>query len=94
MAYNHYNLGDAVQINCTFKSGGVATDPTTVTLTVYSDSAGLSTYTYGAGQIVKSDTGIYYKVITPAYAETYRYRWVATGTVVTARANKFIVENY
>lgn len=64
----------------TFTVNSVATDPTTVTLTVTDPTGTATPYTYAASEITKSATGVYTKDITCSTAGTWQYEWEGTGT--------------
>jgi hypothetical protein len=88
---SNYERGDLVRIYCTFTDlSTVNTDPTTVTLSVLPPSGTVVTYTYAAAEIVKSATGIFYYDLSLTTVGTWRYRWVGTGTVVTATPDQTI----
>ena len=55
---NYYEKGETVRITGTFTVSDVATDPTTVTLKVQNPAGTETTYTYAAGEITKSATGV------------------------------------
>lgn len=68
----------------TFKDNGVATDPTTVSLMVTTPSQSSTTYTFAAGEITKTSTGVYTKNITCSEDGTWSALWVGTGTASDA----------
>lgn len=66
----------------TFKnSAGVATDPTTISLTVTDPTQTATTYTFAAGQITKSSAGVYTKDIACSIDGTWTFEWTGTGAV-------------
>lgn len=70
---------ELVTLSNTFEVDGVATDPTTVTLTVV-DPAGTSTsYTYAALTITRTSAGLYTKDIACATAGRWQAVWTGTG---------------
>lgn len=75
----------------TFKVGGTATDPTTVSLTVTDPTGAATTYTFAAAQITKTDTGVYTKDIACATAGTWTYEWIGTGAASDAAAGTWDV---
>lgn len=91
MAINTYDIGDLVRVDGAFAVGGVATDPTTITLKVLPPGGDLLTYTYAAGEITKSGAGVYYKDIPITAAGTWYYRWLGTGAVVSGGEGYFYV---
>jgi len=92
MAINIYDIGDTVRMSVAFAVSGVATDPTTVTLSVKPPSGTVTSYTYAAGTVTKSGTGAYYKDVTVSETGTWYYNFVGTGTVATAVESTFIVK--
>lgn len=62
----------------TFTVDGVATDPTTVSLTITDPTQTSTTYTYAAAQITRTGTGVYTKDIPCTLAGTWTYQWVGT----------------
>jgi hypothetical protein len=64
----------------TFSVNGTPTDPTTVSLTITTPSGTATTYTYAAGQITKSATGVYTKDVACSENGLWIYVWTGTGT--------------
>src|SRR3990170_3210522 len=58
---NAYDKGKTIRLSALFTVGGVATDPTTVTLKVKKPRGGIVTYTYALAEITKDSTGNYHK---------------------------------
>lgn len=69
---------------------GVATDPTTVTLTVKRPDNVLDIFT--TGQLTHTSTGTYSYVYHPPVAGRYYYGFVGTGTVEAAFETEFYLE--
>lgn len=89
-----YDIGDIARITGTFIVDGTNTDPTTVSLEVTSPTAAsATTYTYAAGQITKSATGIYYYDLSLTLAGAWLWRWVATGAVASAESGYIYVRS-
>lgn len=88
---NTYDIGDVIKTTCTFSVDDAATDPTTVTLTVKKPSGTATSYTYAAGDITKSSTGVYSMGIPVTEAGLWWYEWVGTGTAATAEQGNFFV---
>ncbi len=80
---NSYHKGQTVTIytSVAFRTSGVATDPTTVTLKVEDPSGTESTYTYALGQVTKTATGAYSKEISLTTSGIWHYAWYGTGAV-------------
>lgn len=78
---NSYASGKYVTMTVTWTVNSVATDPTTITLQVEDPSGAETSYTYAAGQLTKSSTGVYYKSIQVVTSGIWIYRFIATGTV-------------
>lgn len=76
----------------TFKnSSGVATDPTTISLTVTDPTQTSTTYTYAESQITKTSTGVYTKDIACSTDGTWTYEWTGTGAVADVVAGTWEV---
>ena len=91
MATNTYDKGDAVRVKVTFTVKSVNTDPTTITLRIKNPANVTTIYTYGAAEITRDDTGIYYKEISVNDDGMYHYRFEGTGTVEATSEHKFKV---
>lgn len=79
-------------ITNTFYVDNVATDPTTVTLTVLAPGGTSTSYTYAASQITRTGTGAYSKDIACTIAGTWAYVWTGTGTASDVAAGTWIVD--
>lgn len=86
-------VGDSERITITITSfDGAAADPTTLTLEIKDPSGNVTTYTYAGGDITKSSTGVYYKVL-PVYDEAGRWdwEWQAAGAVnVVSHGSRYV----
>lgn len=89
---NAYEQGETVRITGTFSVSGVNTDPTTVTLKVQNPAGTETSYTYAASEVTKSATGVYYKDVTLSTSGVWYYRWIGTGTVVSADEDYLFVK--
>src|SRR5262245_35962523 len=76
----HSNANELATVRNVFKVNGVATDPTTVTLTITDPTQTAISYTFAAAEITKNSTGDYQKDIACAIAGTWTYEWIGTGT--------------
>lgn len=77
----------------TFSVAGVATDPTTVTLTITSPTgAYTASYTHAASQITHSSAGVYTKDIACAEAGIWKYVWTGTGTASDIQEGTWTVQ--
>ena len=74
-----YDLNDTWSPTVTFTVSGVATDPTTITLTVISPDKVSTAYTYAAAQITKDSTGVYHKDITLTQRGIWYCKFDGTG---------------
>ncbi len=79
MAYE-YDLNDTWNPTVTFTVSGVATDPTTITLTIIPPDKTPLTYTYGAAEITKSSTGVFTKAISLTQRGVWYCKFTGTGT--------------
>ena len=90
MPVNEIKNGDTVKISCSFTNmAGVATDPTTITLTIRSPSGRTDIYTYARGEIVRAATGSYYKSVPVNEGQTWSWRWIGTGAVAQVDQGQF-----
>ncbi len=85
------STSELARLSNTFTVSDVATDPTTVTLTLTSPSGTATDYTYALAEITKSATGIYYKDVTCSAAGEWTYKWVGTGTATDTTVGTFTV---
>lgn len=87
------DIGDVLRLKATFyDSNNVAVDPNTITLAI-KNSTGTTVYTYGAAEIAKEATGVYYRDVTLDVAGWWFYRWTATGTPTTSEERRFHVRS-
>lgn len=89
---NTYTTGATVRTSVAYTSGGVATDPTTVTLslkTTTQQNMPTTIYTFGSSSIVKDSTGNYHFDIATAASGVWFYRWVGSGVVNAASEGQF-----
>jgi hypothetical protein len=87
----YYQRDDLVRLTCTFTNLATApTDPTTVTISVLNPSGTITAYTYAAGEIIKSATGIFYYDLALTTVGLWKYRWKGTGTVIAATPDQTI----
>lgn len=75
----------------TFRVAGVATDPTTVTLTITTPAGVATSYTYAAAEITKTATGVYTKDIPCTEAGEWQYVWTGTGSASDVQAGTWTV---
>lgn len=75
-----------------FKVAGVATDPTTISLTVTDPQGTATTYTYALAQITRSSAGTYTKDIPCTLAGIWRYEWIGTGAASDAVEGTWTVQ--
>lgn len=76
----------------TFSVSGVATDPTTISLTVVDPEQTSTTYTYAAAQITRTSAGVYTKDIACDLAGIWTYVWVGTGAASDVVAGSWTVQ--
>ncbi|MFA5053314.1 MAG: hypothetical protein WC565_04610 [Parcubacteria group bacterium] len=91
-----YDVGDLVRLDCALvNSSGVATDPTTLTLTVKPGDGTAVSYTYAAGEITKDSVGNYHKdyTVPTGTGGTVYYKFTATGTAIGMEPGSFAVRN-
>ena len=84
---NTYDIGDQVRLSVAFtNSAGVATDPTTVTITIRKPDQTTSTPT-----ALTSATGTWYTDVTLDQTGNWYYRFAGTGALVAAEEGEFYV---
>ena len=86
-----YDIGDVARLGATFLVSDVATDPSTIALTVTSPSLVTTTYTYAGGQVSKISTGVYRYDLAITESGTYQFRWVGTGSAAGAEQDSLAV---
>ncbi len=88
---NTYDIGDVARLSSAFTAAGVATDPTTTTLTVKTPAGVETSYTYALAELTKSSAGVFYRDLDCAEAGTWHYRFAGTGAVKAAGEAFFVV---
>lgn len=83
---------ELARLSNTFTVSEVATDPTTVALTLTSPTGTATTYTYAAAEITKDSTGVYHRDVTCSEAGEWVYRWVGTGAATDTTIGTFTVQ--
>jgi hypothetical protein len=72
-------------------AAGVATDPTTVTLTVQHPDGTETPYTYALAEVTKTATGTFEKLITVDTEGIWGWEWRGTGAVAAVDQGLFRV---
>jgi len=88
---SEWDISDTVRPRAEFRVGTTLTDPTTITLVITDPSGNADTYTYGAAQITKESTGIFYKDIVVDEAGEWQTRFVGTGAAAAVVQSRFAV---
>src|SRR4030067_468947 len=88
---NAYDKGKTIRLSALFTVGGVAPDPTTVTLKVKKPRGGIVTYTYALAEITKDSTGNYHKDVVGSESGTWYHQWIGAGTWAPAEEGCFII---
>jgi hypothetical protein len=95
---NTYDVGDVVRLRGVFKgSTGALANPTTTRLKVLVPKTATTpaveiTYTYGVDvEVIRNSVGDHSCDYPPAVPGRYFYRWIGTGSVVTADEKSFLV---
>lgn len=83
---NVYDIGDGIRLSATFTVNAVATNPTTVTVTL-TDPSGNAT----APTTTNDGTGAYHADVLLDEAGKWYYRFVGTGAVIAASQADFFV---
>jgi hypothetical protein len=92
MAQN-YVVGSPVLLSGAFYNvSGTFVDPTTVTVKIRLSGGAVDTYVYVTDpEVVKTSTGCYYILYTPAFAGQYYFQWSGTGTLEALNESGFTV---
>jgi len=86
-----FDISDTVRARAEFRVATTLTDPTTITLLVTDPSGNADSYTYGAAQITKESTGIFYRDLTVDEAGEWQTRFTGTGAVVAVVQRRYAV---
>lgn len=92
---NAYPLNEAVQLSVVFttESDGLPVDADEVELFVRLPSGATEFYLLSNGGVTRTGVGAYRRSVTPAYAGTWAYRWVATGNIAASTGDRFFDVN-
>lgn len=94
-AENTYDVGDVVRLRGIFKdAAGALANPTTIRLKVRIPTTPTTevTYTYGVdGGLIRNSVGDHSYDYPPTVSGRYFYRWIGTGSIVTADEKSFLV---
>lgn len=85
------STSELATIRNVFKVDGVATDPTTISLTITDPTGTATTYTFALGQITRNGTGDYQKDIACTVDGTWTYEWTGTGVATDVQAGTWEV---
>ena len=88
---NKYDKDDLVRLTGRFTISSVLTEPTAITLQIIDPDRATGVYTYAAGSVTRSATGIYYRDVSLDKVGRYDYRFVSTGTVQAAADGLLLV---
>ncbi len=80
------SASELATISNTFTVGGGVQDPAAVSLTITTPSQVATVYTFAAGQITKTSTGVYTKDIACSEDGDWHALWEGTGTASDANA--------
>lgn len=86
------SASELARLSNTFTVADVATDPSTVSLTLTTPDGTETTYTYAATEITKDSTGVYHKDVTCSAAGQWSYKWVGTGAATDTTVGTFTVQ--
>lgn len=91
---NEYTKGQRVKISGTFTVDGSEEDPPTVRGKYRNPLGETTTLTYGEDvELVRTDTGDYYFLISANQVGTWLYKMWSTGGVVAAEEGMFLVSD-
>lgn len=86
-----FDIGDTVTLRVTFRANEVATDPTTIALTVTDPTGTVTPYTYALSQVTRDDTGEYSKSISASSAGEWSATWTGTGACAASATKRFAI---
>jgi hypothetical protein len=86
------SVSELARLSNTFTVDGVATDPTTVTLTVTDPTGSSTSYSWGGGTVTRDSAGAFHKDVTCSVAGEWAYQWVGTGTATDTAVGSFTVQ--
>lgn len=87
-----YQIGDVLRLKATFTDiDGAVADPTTVTITVLAPSGTETEKTYGAAQVTRVSTGVYYYDFSVTESGKHYFNWSAGGAYVASDQGAFQV---
>lgn len=85
-----YFPGAKATLSVTFaNASNVATDPSSLTLTIVDPSGNSTVLT--ASDVVKDSTGVYHYLLTVDEAGEWFYQWAGTGTGAVVNQGSFVV---
>lgn len=89
-----YLVGVELQLSCAITDqSGQPADPSALDFKIKLPDGTLVTYTYGTDpQLVRDTVGQYYVYFDCTEAGVHWYRFEATGTIVTAAEQSFLVQ--
>jgi hypothetical protein len=86
-----YDQGDVIQIKATFAVNGVATDPTSVTITIKEPDGTLTSHTGTAGGLTNPTIGTWQWLETPDQPGLHNYSVQGTGTAAAYEEGRYYV---
>lgn len=86
-----YDIGDTIRTSASFTVNGVATDPTTVAVSIKSPSGVTTTYTWAASQVTRNSAGNFQFDFLVTEAGRWFARWVGTGAAAATREELYDV---
>jgi hypothetical protein len=86
------NTNELATLTNTFSVGGVATDPTAVSLVITDPTSTATTYTYALAQITRTSAGIYTKDVACPTAGEWQYQWIGTGAASDTQVGTWTVQ--
>ena len=93
MTMESFDVNQNIKLMGTFTLGGVATDPTDVSLKVLDPDGTETTYLFSEAELTRDGAGIYSLELVVALEGVYHYGWQGTGTVQAAVNGVFVGKN-
>ena len=84
---NAYYPNNLIRLTGTYTSGGLAADPTTVSLKVKDPAGAVTTY----ASPVKDSVGNYHQDVTATIVGVWYYDWIGTGAIIAESESTFTI---
>ena len=90
MTMDSFEVNQNIKLQGSFTLGGVATDPTEISLKILTPAGTETEYLYSESQLTRDGAGIYSLEMVVTQEGVYHYGWVGTGDVKAAVNGVFV----